>query len=258
MFGGVKGNSANVFLDDTWKNIPADMKTHFRATRVNEPAPQHVRMLSQATGLERLYFVNAKPMKTGHTPDDPGAPATPGGTPPDEDSMALGKQYMYTLTRNHGSSLKHLLLSDQWSLSQEDIGDLIRHCPNLEQLALAVNSASTLSIVRLLLPFLPKLYALRFLGNDPLEQQCRSITPGKHLEVIGAYLDNLGAQQLKWMGIGDAVFKVGGRYEVMQEDGSMEGIREVWEMTAEDAKHVEIWGLDVLDLAADPVARFNP
>ena len=258
MFGGVKGNSANVFLDDTWKNIPNDLKTDFRNTRLNEPAPQHVRMLSHARGLEKLYFVNSRPPKTGRTPEDPGAPASPAGTPPDEDSTALGRQYIYALTRNHGSTLKHLLLSDQWSLTQEDIGDLIRYCPNLEQVGIAVNNASSLGVVRLLLPFLPKLYALRLLSNEPLEAQCQTVQPGTHLDETGIFLDKMNAPRMTWIGIGGAIFKIGGRKEVVREGGIVEGAREVFEMTLEDAKDVEIWGLDNLDLGADPVAPFNP
>ena len=110
MFGGVQGNSANVFIDDTWKDIPPDLKTKFRATRCNEPAPQQVNLISQATGLEKLYFVNTRPPKTGRTPDGTDEPETPDQTPPAYDSTALAKQYIYAITRCHGSSMKHLTL----------------------------------------------------------------------------------------------------------------------------------------------------
>ena len=139
MFGGLSGNMANVFLDNTWKDLPMDMKTDFKTTRCNEPASQHVNILSNSSGMERLYFVGTKSSKTGHTP--PSAPVTPAAeTPTDKESMALGQQYLYAITRYHGSSMKHLLLSDQWPLGQDEISDLVRFCPNLEQLGTYPNN----------------------------------------------------------------------------------------------------------------------
>ena len=71
-------------------------------------------------------------------------------------------------------------------------------------------------------------------------------------------MEKLDASYLRWMGIGDSVFKIGGRYEIVREDGTLEYRREVWNATWDDAKHVEIWGLDTLDLGAEPLAPFGP
>jgi hypothetical protein len=258
IFGGVKGNSANIFLDDTWRDIPKDLKTNFRATRANEPATQHVQLLSNSSGMERLYFVNSRNSKA-NSPDGMDGLVTPEGTPPDTDAAALGKQYLYALTRHHGGSLKHLLLSDQWHLDHEDLGDLIRYCPNLEQLGLAVHQPSHLDTVRLLLPFLPKLRALRLLGSEALMTKCNEQPAGNELNAIGLWVEKMNAPLLHWMGIGDSIFYIGGTVPALQEDGNVQLIREVREVTLEEAKkEVEIWGLDVLDIAADPVFPFSP
>ena len=258
MFGGARGNSANVFLDDTWRNIPNDFKTDFRATRCNEPAPQHVNLITHATGLERLYFVGSKSGKTGGTPDAANGPVTPEESTPDLDSTALGKQYIYAITRHHGSSFKHLLLSDQWSLSQEELGEIVRYCPNLEQLGLCVNSISTLATVRLLLPFLPKLKALRMLSNEPLHQQCQTVNPDKRLEEMGEFLGKMEMSKIRWFGIGDSVFEIGKRFEVELGGGRREARRECRDATWEEVQHVEIWGLDCLDLSVDPSPSSGP
>ena len=257
MFGGVKGNSANIFLDDTWKDIPKDFKTDFRSTRANEPASQHVQMLSHSSGMERLYFVGTQHSKVC-SPDSMEGLATPDGSPPDSDAAALGKQYIYALTRYHGNSLKHLLLSDQWHLDQEDIGDIVRYCPNLEQLGLAVNQPSHLDTVRLLLPFLKNLRALRLLGTEALTTRCNEQEPGTELVNMGIWMEKLDSPHMRWISISDHVFHIGSTVPVLQEDGGVQLMREVTNITWEDAKDVEIFGLDVLDIAVDRHPPFSP
>ena len=257
MFGGSRGRSQNVFLDDTWKNVPTNMKTDFRSVRCNEIAPQQVTLISNSTGLERIIFVNARPPKTGETPDSPSAPVTPGSTPPNEAMMELGKQYIYALTRNHGSTLKQVLLSDQWALSQEDISDLIRFCPNLEQLGVALNTSNHTTL-RLLVPFLPKLHSIRILYNEHLAQHMAELSHEERRGYMEKDLWKSGAQRVKYVGIADAVFKCGKNYQVQMEDGSVEMRREVEWSNWEEVKHVEIWGLDCLDIGADAVAPFSP
>lgn len=136
MFGGVAGSSMNVFLDDTWKDVSMDLHINFKRTRCNEQAEQHVRLLSGSSGLESFVMVNSRQTRSGITPNVvSSAPVTPDKSPPDQQSSALGKQYLYALTRHHGSTLKHLLLSDQWLLSEDELSELVRYCPNLEQLS---------------------------------------------------------------------------------------------------------------------------
>ena len=266
MFGSLRGNSRNVYLDDTWKNVPLDnMRTEFRALRCNEPAPQQVRLLSNSANLERLYFISAQPPKTERTPENAnGAPATPAGeTPPDQpdEAMTLGKQYLYALTRHHGSTLTHLLLSDQWALTCDDIGELVRFCPNMEQLGLAISSqgqegckeAQAMSTLRLLIPFLPKLYALRLLSNEWSDTHLKKDSAEQHIWNLGYYLEKTGARQLKWIGMGDRVYWAGPT--ILGKSGEQR--RDAQEVGWEDVKHVAIWGLDCLDISADPIGGFG-
>jgi hypothetical protein len=256
VFGGTKGASANVFLDETWKHVPPDMKTNFKRARTNEPAPQHVQLMSNATGMEKLYIVSTRISKTGHTPDDAGQPpVTPDDSQPDVETVALGKQYIHAITRQHGSTMKHLLLWDQWHLDQDDIRELIRYCPNLEQLGIGVASEHSLRAIHLLLPFLPKLEAVRMLLTDELEGEC---TSHGHLDEMGTWFAKLNATSLKYIGVGKRTFKVGPLHSYTTSDGKQDVKAEVTEVKIEDVKHVEIWGLDCLDLTLDPVAPFSP
>ena len=76
----------------------------------------------------------------------------------------LGKDYLESIYKYHGPSLRRLLLMPQWRLSSEDLARLVRHCPNLEQVGLGLE-VSNFEMLKLLLPFLPKLFAIRILDN---------------------------------------------------------------------------------------------
>jgi hypothetical protein len=102
------------------------------------------------------------------------------------------------------------------------------------------------------------LRALRLLGSEGLMIRCNEQPPGKELEALGIWIEKMHAPLLSWMGIGETIFKINGTIEVAQEDGTIRKIREVKEVTWEDAKEVEIWGLDVLDIMVDPVCPFSP
>ena len=256
-FGGATGAAANIFVDDTWRNLPKEMKSLFRYARTNEMATQHKDMIRRGEGLERMYFVSARRSTPTDTPGSASAPSpvTPQPSPGtvDADITQLGKDYLYALTRQHGSTLKHLLLSDQWALTPDEIGDLIRFCPNLEQLGLALNTANH-NTLRLLVPFLPKLRAIRILHNDWLTQHFNTISDEVRLEAMSKDLWKSGAENLEWIGIGDRVLKTGGNYSVVMEDGSMEMRREVLTSSREEVEGagVEVWRLDCCDIFADP------
>ena len=87
-------------------------------------------------------------------------------TPPAEPNSKsrLGKDYIENISKCHGSTLRHLLLMPQWRLSSDDLARLVRSCPNLEQLGFGMELAN-FNMLRLLIPFLPKLYAIRILDN---------------------------------------------------------------------------------------------
>ncbi|KAK5167701.1 uncharacterized protein LTR77_007400 [Saxophila tyrrhenica] len=257
VFGGARGASANVFLDDTWKQIPPDLTTKFTTMRTNEPAMQHVEMLLRAEApLENLYIVSQRLGKTGNTPGSgQEMPVTPDDSQPDFEATALGKQYLHAITRCHGSSMKHLLLWDVWHLTQDDLGELIRYCPNLEQLGVGVSSEDSLKTIWLLLPFLHKLKALRLLLPNEVEGQCQN---SGHYNNMAQTLGKLNAQNLKWLGVGNMIFKIGPRYDDIDVGGHVVAKVHITEVKIADVQHVEIWGRDCLDIMADPVAPFSP
>ena len=278
-FGGAQGGSANVFVDDTWRDIPSDTRFYCRTLRFNEFAEQHVKMIQNSTGLERVYIVNDRAGKpamssTGNTPgrdsaeyitpDDSPAPSSTNTinttitTPADfttarnADISTFGPFYINAFTQHHGSTLQHLLLSSHWKLNETDISTLIRCGPNLTQLGLAL-AHSQLSTLRLLLPFLEKLYAFRILDHeDPLNPSDEEI-----IVDVGRNLYRAGARTMRWIGDLDRVFSVG---EVVQRrveggagggDGGVEWLRKVERVGVEAVRGVEIWGLDCLDVMVD-------
>ena len=240
---------SNVFLDDTWRDIPANYETKFKTVRCNEPAPQHVTMVSHAKGMENLYFVNSKAVRSGDTPTP--APVTPAAeTPTDKETMALGHQYLHAITRHHGSTLKHLLFSDQWAFGQDDIRDIIRFCPNLEQLGLAIDTFEDLSTIRLLIPFLPRLHSIRFLPNEVMEHFVRDVAVEDQFALLGEELEKAGARHVSYLGFGDRIMHAGKSYV----DDNGQWRKDVTLCRFEDVEHIEIWGLDRLDISLDPLA----
>lgn len=243
MFGGINGNVMNKFYDDTWKDIPLHIKSHLKKSRTNEPADQHVALISRWTGLEYFYMVNSRASRN-YDPESP-QPFTPAESPPHHGT--LGKDYVYALTRYHGSTLRHLLMSDQWLLDDEDIGEIVRHCPNLEQLAFAASSPG-LGSLHLLIPSLSRLQSVRFIGTEAVRNEEFA------LDRLNHRLGKTGAKSLRYVGLGDRVMKLGGSFQ----DPHGNWTTDVKEVQFDDVKHVEIWGLDNLDIGADPVAPFSP
>jgi len=273
-FGGALGGSANVFVDDTWRDIPSDSKFYCRTLRFNEFAEQHVNMIRNSTGLERVYIVNDRTGKpamssTGSgntpggrdyiTPDDSPAPSstttttntavTPEFTARAADISTIGPFYLSAFTTHHGSTLQHLLLSSHWKLNETDISTLIRCCPNLTQLGLALAS-SQISTLRLLLPFLENLYAFRIMDHEDPD----SPSDAEIIQDIGRNLYRANAKAMRWIGDYDRVFRVGGVVQRRIEGSggiAFEEVRKVERVGVEAVRHVEIWRLDCLDIMAD-------
>lgn len=279
VFGGVQGGDANVYVDDTWKNIPPDTKFYYRTMRFNEFAQQHVNMIKHSTGAERVYIIgdrnggpamsstssSAAPSKADDyiTPEDsPSSSSTTGppstSTTRDHTSArsaniaSFGPLYLNAFTTYHGSTLQHLLLSPDWALTATDLSTLIRCCPNLTQLGLALASDQHATL-RLLAPFLPKLYAIRILDHDGMRSGLPMPCDADVEMHMGRDLYSSHAANLKWIGDLGKVWKVGEAYEALCEDGSgrTEMRKRVKSVPREEAAGVEIFGLDCLDLMAD-------
>ncbi|KAK1820621.1 hypothetical protein LTR12_004924 [Friedmanniomyces endolithicus] len=247
-FGGIGsgGNAQNVYVDDTWKDLPP-------------VASQHVELLRRSdAGVTNMYFVGAKTPKLEGAVFDPTSPITPGDSPPaDEEMSRLGQEYLHVLTRQHGQILRRLLLREEWTLTPDEVGDLARYMPNLEQLGLALGAESS-AVLRLLAPYWPKLIAIRLLHSEVLAEHMRTVSHEERMAALGANLGQAGVEKLQWIGFGDAVYKVGKGYQHIVEDGTWEWRREVTWASKADVQHIEVWGLDNLDISADAIASFSP
>lgn len=56
-FGGAQGADANLYVDDTWKDERPDARFYFRTMRFNEFVSQHVALVRNYKGAERVYIV---------------------------------------------------------------------------------------------------------------------------------------------------------------------------------------------------------
>lgn len=233
--------------------------------RVNEISPEMIAILSrQKCALERLYLVSAKRVKTGFTPASADTPTTvpslpSAGTPDtpnaDLETASLRQRGLETINTFHGSGLRHLLLVDCWPLNGDEVASLVRHCPNLEQLGLAVHGLHH-ECIRLFMPFLVKLKALRLLSNDFLVEHLRIYSHEGRMDAMSR--DLVSNTVPKIVGIGDFVYKLGGLFEMLNEDGSFSLRREISFGTRKDALEWDIWRLDCLDLDVDPILPFSP
>jgi hypothetical protein len=288
VFGGVQGGTANIYVDNTWKDMPPDTKFHYRTMRFNEYAPQHVNMIKNSTGAEKVYIIGdrtgAPAMSSTSdtvsalkadpdyiTPEDSPSSASTTGAPTNSTTTCTGNHsqnqnkhssarsasiasygplYLNAFTTHHGSTLQHLLLSPEWALTATDLSTLIRCCPNLTQLGIAL-VAGEHSSLRLLAPFLPKLYALRVLNHQGWEGPFPSDALVE--SQIGRAIFEARPEKLRWIGDWGKAWRLGEDFEALLEDGSgrTEMRRRVESVPLELVKHVEIWGLDCLDLMAD-------
>lgn len=265
-FGGSStglSGPATVFLDETWKAIPEALYfRNFKCTRSSEPSEQHAKILNCFSGMEELYFVGIDDGKPEPECGDHRTPATENGTPhstvstpgsrtAEQASAALCKQYLHALATHHGSSMKKLLLPNTWSLSGEQIGQLVLSCPNLEELGLGLSDEEP-NAIRILAPFLKNVRVLRILQNPWLDKAIRDDAELAAILDLGCPEPQLWkippSTQIKWAGIGDNVFRIGGTIQVPDEDGRMEFRKEVWRATLDDVKHIDIWKMDSLEI----------
>lgn len=178
----------NTFVENSWPTVPPHKTLKLRSIRMDALSKRNSEFLGNFKGLERLYFVNVTADSSDYLNSPrPGAwsaasaltppvseclngttttgnsPA-PAASPASQLNMTLSVRdlYMANITMNHGSSLRHLLLSSKWPLSTAMIARLVHGCPNLEQLALATELSSMESL-GMLVPFLRELVALRLL-----------------------------------------------------------------------------------------------
>lgn len=217
-------------------------------------------MLGKLTGLESLYLVDSKKetrerlngtvngnRSQGASPGTASTPASAGGSA----AMSLGKDYIEALSTNHGQTLRQLLLAAHWRLGSDDVAKLVRSCPNLEQLGLGLEIAD-FHLFRLLLPFLPKLFALRILDNpdtSAFSQDLKAYADRVHEKNLTEDLCKHDYRSLRWVGLCDMVFRVGKLLPLADvEGGEALFTRVVKRVSPDIVQDIEIWGLDSLEI----------
>ncbi len=249
------------FVDDSWRMKPPKFVQNVKSMRIDKWSKGHSAMLGQLTGLERMYLINErrKPKdQTNGTPngtrsqgESPCTPSTPATTPGANSVPSLGKEYIEVLSTNHGPSLRHLLLAAQWRLDSDDIAKLFRSCPNLEQLGLGVEKSDS-DLFRVLIQFLPRLSAIRILDNpesSTVGQELKA-APHSHERKLALHTSKRELARLRWVGWADMVFSLGRLVPSGERAESGEPLytRSAKKVPLETVRHVEIWGLDSLEI----------
>ncbi|CAI6332620.1 unnamed protein product [Periconia digitata] len=269
-----------VFLDDTWRinHIPS-IPQNLTMMRVDAPDKEHVRMLYLMRGLERLYIVSdtvsSVPTGAAPTPTSPSNPITPtvamatngaansgilSANPSATNSpkitehqcRSIASDYLAVIQSNH-TTMRHLLLSDRWSLSASAIQRICQACPNLEQLGIACdpNPHETL---RLVIKCCPKLFALRLLfrrDSDSMENSIDDVDDDVQKFMLSSELWRPEYKNLKYLGVAHYVWKIGSaimpRKTVQAPNGEMQKVGPFRSIELADRKAVEgveIWSMD--------------
>lgn len=246
------------FFEHTWRAGPVRPAPHMKMVRTDRVTRQQVSYLNKSTGLEKLYLVGPPMIRriSGVSPGNamafPTSPASStNSSPSDAAAISLKDEYIEAIIKNHGPTLRHLLLMPCWRLTSDEIAVIVRHCPNLEQLGIGVEFCDFPNL-RLLVPFLPRLTAFRILDNpddaafsDKMKELDEN---GHHQERIGTSTQS-SDWSIKWLALGDLLFEIGDLEEhlVDSDEGPIKvSRRRVWKRPFSAVQHVEIFGLDSL------------
>lgn len=235
-----------------------------------------VRILRDFQGLERMYIISSKRRRgsprsdsTAATPISPSA-STPGvngtasaaGTPNISEHLCrgVGGDFLAVITSNH-TSMRHLLLSDLWQLTDDVLYKLCQSLPNLEQLGFA-GSIPHLESLRQIMVLVPKLWAIRLLVRPGSELADKiDATEEMHAFALATELWRPEYRHVRYFGIGERlVYKLGrvifppkGVGEVPSgQENSLNAkragpVRQIEQVGRESVKGVEIWGMDTAE-----------
>ena len=248
------------FFEHTWRPVPVRPAPNMKMVRTDKVTRLQVGYLSNSTGLEKLYLVgpprvnSINSISLQNSIAFPNSPASSGNSSPtDAAVMSLKDEYLDAIIKHHGSTLRHLLLMPCWRFNSDEIAVIVRRCPNLEQLGIGIDVCD-LPNLRLLVPFLPKLTVFRILDNpdDPaFSEKMKEIDgDGGHEEKLRNSTQS-SDWSIKWLGLGDLLFEIGELEEdvVESDEGPLYlNRRRVWKRPLSAAQHVEIFGLDSLEV----------
>ena len=257
---GAGDNAGTTFVDDTWRMKPPKFMQGLKSMRLDVWSKGHCDVIGKIAGLESVYLISTKKVakeqvngtmngtrSQGSSPCTPGTPATPSSS----SAISLAKDYIEVLSTNHGQTLRHLLLAAQWRLGSDDIAKLVRNCPNLEQLGLGIEKAD-FDLFRLLLPFLPRIYAIRILDNPESSAFSQELKADEdvHERKMTEYISKREYNTLRWVGICDMAFEVGKLVSLHGHAGNGVALytRPVKRVPLDMVKDIEIWGLDSLEI----------
>lgn len=258
---GEGDGAGTTFVDDSWRMKPPKFIRNLKSMRLDRWSMVHCNMLAKLTGLESLYLLDSKremreqsngAINGTHSQGaSPATPSTPASASNSTANTSLGRDYIEVLSTNHGQSLRHLLLAAQWRLGADDIAKLVRSCPNLEQLGLGIEKTDY-DLARLLLPFLPKLFALRVLDNpesSTFSQEVKAHGDEAHENKMAKILCKQEHRGLRWVGICDMAFRVGKLLPLGDvANGEALFTRTVKRVSLDIVQDIEIWGLDSLEI----------
>ncbi|KAL9130442.1 MAG: hypothetical protein Q9217_001365 [Psora testacea] len=268
-------NGSTGFMDTAWRKPAPYIMPKLKKLRIDKVSRGQCDFLDSFQGLERLYLIGPKskssnlvngdskdvPQPSVHTPPASNS-SSPGTTISSSDNpnrssasvQTLRSSYIDTIVRNHGSTLRHLLLLPQWRLTANDIAIIIRQCPNLEQLGIGTEFEN-FDHLRLLVPFLPKLEVIRIMaggeeGGGKFVAAMRELdSAGSHMEKIGQETVNREWSKLRFMELGasDMIFEIGTRYR-LDNTWDAEG-KEVWRryvrrVALDEVREMDIWKMD--------------
>ena len=258
-----------VFMDSTWKiNAPNwSVMKRVRKIRLGTVDPTVAESLNRLDGgLQEVYIVNNK-----QTPSHDISLLSPNGDPQTEaatktpvqsatfshsTTASVAGTYIAALTSHHGPSLRILLLSDHWVLSDSILDLLIRSCPNLEQIA-AATEGSHFQCCKKFAKTLPKLWAFRALSpvqDMVMRQVALGIRNPQHAdefgrEMVGREVWKPEYRNIKVFGLGIIAFEFG---KVVRDDaanGEKMFRREVRLLGWDEARaRCEIFGMDSMEI----------
>ena len=252
--GGIGDDPGNAFVDqhNDWRQNADDLPSNLKMLRVDKTSRQQCSFIEHIKGLERLYLIGPQGRRAKDTTPNSGTPlpnspassySSYSGTD-NPNVMALKDDYIETITKCHGSTLKHLLLLPQWRLTDEDIALIVHHCPNLEQLGIGAEF-SNFQRLRLLVPFLKNLTALRILSSpddSTFVNKMRDMDDrGMHEKRLAEETSRWNLSKLRYMELGgeDLIFEIGNR------EAGKAGSKKIVKKTAcEEVRDVAIWAFD--------------
>lgn len=271
-----------VFVDSSWKVEDAHIfARNLKMIRVDHVAKEQTGALARYKGLERMYIIGSSrngPSYSKPSTSNTATPTTPttltptmsngtasaNGTPnaiSESHSRSIAGECLAAIQTNH-RTIRHLLLSDRWVLSDDALFRLCQSCPNLEQLGFSC-SVPPLESLRQVFALVPKLWAVRFLVNPHMDLGGRSELMDIDMNsfTLATEFWRPEYMNVKYVGYGqDLIFKLGGIHfpskgktpDTAVNSNSlcarMSGPKREFEIVSrQSVEHIEIWGLDTVE-----------